>query len=445
MTVQTDPVATAPVRTPRETLGLLGIALLALWPFQYLATKAVAIVLYKTGLYRPTDWRDLNFGDFDAFVVAGQLMRAGRAACLYSLDCVGQVQGAYSGLDPMASRMTWNYPPPMDLAVLPLAWMSPSLAYTAFLLVNLSLIAAAAYLLHPRRTALPASPRDPLLTGLIQALPMILFATAPGVVTGTAIGQNGLLLGAIASLGLWLIARSPLQAGLVLGLLIVKPHLAVLLPFVVLGQRRIQDAADLAIGAIVTVALFCAIALAAFGSAPWFAFLDGLGDTRALFVAGGYPRSQITSLYVSLVALGLPEPAALAAQGLAWLGVGGLLVAIWRGVREARVRIALTLMALPLASPYAYYYDLVPWTFGLALLMQRRLQHAGPDREALALWSLAAIPWIGILLNDHLPLSRTAAWPVQPVGVLLIAGFAAVALRNLRRPPTLTSVVARTT
>lgn len=427
MTATAQPAAAPRERTSAESLALAGIAMLVLTPFLYLGAKAITIIAYKTGLHRPEALRALNFGDFDAFVVAGQLMRAGRAACLYALDCVGHAQGAYSGLDPADHRMTWNYPPTMDLAVLPLGWLAPTVAYTGFLALNLALIAAAAFALRPARTPLPAAERDPALTLALQATPLALFLTAPGVITGTAIGQNGLLLGAVAALGLWLVAARPFLAGLVLGLLIVKPHLALLLPFVVLGQPSLRRAGALALGALCTVALFVGASLLAFGFEPWQAFVAGLGQTRELFIGGGYPRSQITSLYVSLVAVGVPEPVALSAQIFAALGLGAVLVAVWRRVPDATVRVALTLMALPLASPYAYYYDLVPWTFGLALLVRVGLRRYGPRRDVLALAALAGVPWIGILMNDLAPITRTAAWPVQPVGVLLVVSLVAVA------------------
>ncbi len=417
---------TAPTeRTTGESLRLAGFAMAVLTPLLYLSTKAGAIIAYKTGLYRPDDLRALNFGDFDAFVVAAQMMRAGRAGCLYALECVGEAQAAYSGLD-ASHRMTWNYPPTMDLAVLPLAWLTPALAYSLFLALNLVLIGTMAWILRPGRTRLASPPRDPAMAAGLRALPLLLMLTAPGVITGTAIGQNGLLLGAVAALGLWLVATRPVAAGAVLGLLVVKPHLALLLPFVVIGQPDRRRAVGLVLGALCTITAVAGASLVAFGTEPWQAFVAGLGETRSLFVAGGYPRAQITSVYVSLVALGIPEPAALAIQALVGLGLGLGLVAVWRKVQDGTARVALTLMALPLASPYAYYYDLVPWTFGLALLVRQALAWEPARQHGVRLALLAGLPWIGILMNDLVPMARTPAWPVQPVGILLVASLASL-------------------
>ncbi len=411
-------------RSTGESLMLVGLLAAIIIPLAGLGVTAAKILIFKLGIYRPDDWNLAAFGDFDAFVVAAQLLQAGRYACLYAIECVGQAQAAYSGLPVLDIRMTWNYPPTMDLLILPAAAVPPNVTYAILLAANLAMIA---WLVRQLRPTHPVPGlEDPALARYLGWLPAVLFAFSPSTVTGAAIGQTGILIATLAFTGLRALPTAPFRAGCILGLLAIKPHLALILPFVALGQRKPKDAGALIAGAATTIAVLTAGSLLVYGAEPWIAFFHGLGNTRDLFIGGGYSRTLMMAAYVTLVAAGVPEPLALATQALIGLGVGIAILLVWRSQTLSRTtQVALTLMALPLASPYIYYYDFACWFFGLALLIKAALSR-GAIGFAFLLTAPVSIPWYGTLANLWMPFAKRADWPFQPVGILMIATFAAL-------------------
>jgi hypothetical protein len=426
--------ATPTERSSRESLMLAGLVAAFVIPIALLSVTAGKIMIFKLGLYRPEDWSLAAFGDFDAFIVAAQLLAAGRYACLYAIDCVGPAQAAYSGLPVLDIRMTWNYPPTMDLLILPAAWIPPHITYGLVLLGNCALVAALAAYLRPSGPTPGID--DAFLARAMGWLPVVLFVCSPSTITGTAIGQTGILTAAIALFGLTRLRRSAFQAGCILGLLAIKPHLALVLPFVVLGQRNRRYALHLVAGALVTIAALVGASLIVFGAAPWGDFLGSLGDTRTLFVGGGYSRTLMMAAYVSLVAAGVPEPLALGLQVAFAVVVGALVVALWRSSRVGEgTKIGLTLMAMPLASPYIYYYDFACWFVGLAMLVRAALAD-GRLARAAGLACCVLIPWFATLINLWVPTAKRADWPFQPVGLLMVAVFCLLWLRSRTRSAT---------
>lgn len=430
-------VRETPPKTERSTGESLIIALAAILivlPVAFLGAKNGSIVLYKLGLLRTAATADASFADIDAFIIAARMLDAGRIACLYALDCLGQVQGSYSGMPAEQIRMTWNYPPTMDVVILPMAWLDPRLTYALVLLVNATVLGLMARALC-LSTPVPGA-TDPLAQRMLAWLPGILFLTAPSVMTGTAIGQTGPLTAAIAWAGLARIGHRPFQAGCILGLLVVKPHLAILLPFVALAQRDARHRIGLVAGAATTVLVLSLASLVLFGAEVWTIFLTALGETRALFIGGGYARSLVTSVYVSLIAAGVAEPVALAIQAGVGVGVGLCLVDLARRDDLDRTqRIALTLMALPLASPYIYYYDFVGWTAGLTLLAGRAIAR-GAMPATLGYVGLSLLPWAGMVMSLLIKGVNEPSWPFQPMGFVFLAIFLGLSLPRHRRPET---------
>ena len=98
-------------------------------------------------------------------------------------------------------------------------------------------------------------------------------------------GHYGFLLGALFLMG-WkaLGERKPLQAGTWFGLMLIKPHLALLVPLVLLVRRHWLA---IAAGAVTGLLLIAATSIA-YGFEPWRAWLiDGGGKQLSLLDAGG--------------------------------------------------------------------------------------------------------------------------------------------------------------
>jgi hypothetical protein len=94
----------------------------------------------------------------------------------------------------------------------------------------------------------------------------------PGAYINFSFGQNAFLVGALIGGGLLLMDRAPLAAGFLLGLSIYKPHIAILIPFVLLTQKKWKVFASM----LLTIASLILISLIAFGIEAWAAFWKNL-------------------------------------------------------------------------------------------------------------------------------------------------------------------------
>src|SRR5579859_7709958 len=155
--------------------------------------------------------------DFDVFYIAGQLVWRGTIEQAYHFATMLQLQKSFSGSN---AFMPWTYPPQFDLLLAPLALLPLGLAYSVFMVGTV-----AAYLATVRRIA-------------ADNLVPVLILLAPLIVITIRCGQNGFLTGTLIGLTcLGLRAGSPL-AGLPLGLMVIKPHLAVAFAIYTLVNRQ---------------------------------------------------------------------------------------------------------------------------------------------------------------------------------------------------------------
>jgi hypothetical protein len=176
---------------------------------------------------------------------------------------------------------------------------------------------------------------------------------APATVVALLAGQTGLLMGALAVLGLSLLGKRPMVAGMVLGLLTLKPQLAALPCLVLLTGGHLRAG----LAATATVAVLVAASLLAFGLPAWSGWLHGLSSFASDLDASGSHQQYGVSIYFTLLALGLDRHLALGLQLLA------ALLVLWTVSRALRREVGATqqmlvLTGLYLATPYAVVYDL---------------------------------------------------------------------------------------
>lgn len=156
--------------------------------------------------------------DFISFWAAGKMVLSGApASAVYDIAAHHAVQLTAGNF---TSQMPFPYPPPFLFFVTPFALLPYGVAAIMWVALNFSLFIFAA------RRAFPHSGR------LALAFP-------PVAINGIT-GQNGLATGGILMIGLPMLDKHPVRAGLLLGCLIVKPQLALLLPlaFAVGGYWR---------------------------------------------------------------------------------------------------------------------------------------------------------------------------------------------------------------
>lgn len=268
----------------------------------------------------------------------------------------------------------WLYPPTFILVIAPLAYLPYLLSWVVWLAAT-----AIPYLAAIRRI-LPA----PLAWPFALAAPPAFF--------NTMYGQTGFLIAGLIGLGLALLDRRPLWAGLLIGLASVKPHFGVLIPLALIagGHWRTFVAATLTvIGTVIASVL-------AYGDDPWFGFIGTTLFNLGGFAAGAYNFHAMTTVLSSLRLAGF-------AQETAWLAqsASAALMAVvvawawWRGRTRSDTRglqAAILCLATPLALPMVYLYDLVlavPAAAWLWADLQQRGAH--PGERALLISTVAAL------------------------------------------------------
>jgi len=302
--------------------------------------------------------------DFDAFYLASRLVLHGNVVASYDYPQYVRQQVELLGED---FHLAWSYPPPYDLVVAPLALVPRGVAFGLFFAIT-----AIAYLAVLWRVA------------AAQFVTMLVLLTLP-VCLVVIFGQNGLLTGALAGLAVIGLRDRRSWAGVPLGLLIIKPHLAIALAAYVVVDRRWQVFAVAAL----TVGIASLLPVLLIAPDIWSAFAAGIAKTAGLLQGNFYPFRRMVSAYSALRSAGLGASPALAGQGL-------MAVTALAGIALAQRRLAPT-VALGLAallsliiSPYAYDYDLPVMAIGLALLLPS-LHHWGNSLERSLVYGLFLI------------------------------------------------------
>ena len=121
-------------------------------------------------------------------------------------------------------------------------------------------------------------------------MPVWLAVLTPAALMNIWAGHYGFLIGALFLLGWERLDKRPWLAGLLFGLLLIKPHLAILVPLVLL--LRAQWSALLS-GAL-TVAVLVAATSAIYGWGVWEQFLFGAGQVSTYVILGMGEDPQLT-------------------------------------------------------------------------------------------------------------------------------------------------------
>lgn len=239
------------------------------------------------------DLRGVRFGtsfvDFDAFYLSGRMVWSGTIAKAYAMSTMFAAEMAEGGTTP---HLPWTYPPQYNLLTALLVLLPKGLAYLAFIGTSFM---AYLYLLH--RLAGPQVHR-------------VVILTMPAMMISILIGQNGLLTGALIGAFALASLSGARIAGIPLGLMAIKPHLAlgVGLWTLVSGSWRVTVIA--AVTLLATLALTTLI----LGPGIWPAFLAGVHESGTLLASGFYQMTRMTSLYSTAITLGLPHAVAFGLQ-----------------------------------------------------------------------------------------------------------------------------------
>jgi alpha-1,2-mannosyltransferase len=176
------------------------------------------------------------------------------------------------------------------------------------------------------------------------------FGNAPTCI-GLMNGQSAFLICGVFILGASLISSAPFAAGAVLGLMILKPQLALLLPVAMLAGREWRVIA----GAIFSATTLLALGLILFGAKAYEAFWNVLPQYVEYVRDDRLPWYQLASPFEVARSAGIPQSLSLAIH-VAIAGVATILTArAWWLKTDERVPVLAA--ATLLISPYLFSYD----------------------------------------------------------------------------------------
>ncbi|MCP3463613.1 glycosyltransferase family 87 protein [Bradyrhizobium sp. CCGUVB23] len=364
-----------------------------------LAALAALVAVKMFWFARVGPWHLRELADFDAFHIVAQRVWLGDVGEVYRLATFGRMQGEAAG--GTTGVMPWTYPPQFDLLLAPLALLPVGAAYLLFTAVTLAL-----YLVTLRAIA-----RENLVQVLIISFPAL------AVTIGC--GQNGFLTGALIGLFCLTLQKRPVLAGLALGAMVIKPHLAIAAAVYLLATRR-WTAITAAVTVVLVSSLVCTLI---FGPQIWSALIGSVKESASYLDQGHYQLFRMISAFAALHTAGIPAAGDFWAQvGVAALALLAVVLGAYRAISPA-FALGVTAMASVMISPYAYDYDLPILGIGLALALPDLARIATP-RERSTLFGLILLAGAyGLVLSTQA--SGQQAAPAM-------AGFALMAVLALQ-------------
>ncbi len=390
----------------RHRLGLRGVLA---WTFVLLVALVTILItligiqaLWSLGPDRPAlASGTMPEGDLASLWMAGHLARLGQLDWLYDSRLFEAWRHRRFG--EALIGQPWIYPPTVLLLGVPLSFLPLAAAFAVW---NVATLAVAVLLLRHARLPWPI-----LLAGL----------GAPATWRSLILGQYGVVTGALVVAGLLLAPRRPVRAGVMLGLVTLKPQQGLIVPVAWLAARNWRAIAAAA-------ATFAALALtvaAWLGVHAWVLFATGSRLSLREILEAPLPQPNIdtgASVFWMARTLGTGMPAAYALQGIATAAAVVLAFRAWRRPgADPLARMAVTVCLSLFVTPYGYTSDMVAYSVAVASVVARNGWRVRPTDVLLWLWP-GFCPVV----------TATTGFLLTPVA---LATVAAMAWRRMTPPP----------
>lgn len=334
----------------------------------------------------------LPYWDFTNLWAGSKIALEGNASVLFDVDAYRAALRAM--FSPNLPDQEWSYPPSIALVGAPLALLPIMPAYFIWTFGTIALLHVA---IRP------------------LGLPLVVHLAAlasPAVFMNAIFGQNGALTAALLIGGLLLAPKRPLLAGLLFGLLTIKPHLGILVPFCLIASRNWPAF----VSAAVTTAALALVTGIAFGFKVWPLFLTETGPLMTAILEAPYPQpyhANALTVFIMARAAGAGLALAYGVQGMATAMAAAFVVWLWLPSTQVdpRRRALLTATLAIAATPYGYTYDTIPMCVAVAYMFAATAQ---PKLGLLALvwifpYAVHLLNFQGIGIGILVPLAL-AAW-----------------------------------
>jgi hypothetical protein len=339
----------------------------------------------------------LPYWDFTNLWGGGRMVLEGHVDYLFSPDIYRAA--LRSMLSPLLLDQEWSYPPSMLLIGAPLAFLPILPAYLVWNAATLGFLYTVAAWMGMKRW---------------QRIAILL---SPPVLLSILFGQNGALTASLLIGGLFLAPSRPVLAGILFGLLTLKPHLGILVPFCLLAAGNYRA---IAAAALTTLAIIV-VTGCLFGWDVWASFLGVTNPLMRAIMEAPYPQHyhmNAMTFFAMARSFGAGLALSYGIQIVATLVAIILAAWLWRrkDIEDHVTRVAITGILALCATPYGYTYDAVPLAFAVAILAW----------QGLVPIPLLALGWLWPLVN-HL-----IAGEFFSIGALVPSAIALVAIWALR-------------
>lgn len=323
--------------------------------------------------------------DFANYWLSGRLALGGDVSLLAEqVTHQAALEAAFgmSGMEPRA----WSYPPHLLLVTWPLGFLSYPAAYALFMAGTGGWFTWTVWSWSHRAGGANARTVFYVAMGLL----------VPFFVLQVLAGQNGFFFGAAMLQALYWRRTRPMAAGLMLAVLTMKPQLGLLLPLLLLAERRF---ATIAWAAAFTAGLI-GLSAAIFGVSAWTAFFEITLPYQQYVSAhwGGQFLYMMPTWFAAFRAAGLAYGPSLALH--ACLAAPLVLACLYAMVRstDEETRSRLLLAGTFVLTPYAFNYDMGALLATVAVPVAVRAVRQGGD------WVLACAAGLVLALPLWTPL-----------------------------------------
>jgi hypothetical protein len=201
------------------------------------------------------------------------------------------------------------------------------------------------------------------VAGWAWCVPLLAY---PAVFWTVGLGQNAFLTAALLGGATLLLDEQPTGAGLMLGMLCYKPHLALVAPLALAAGGRWRSFA--AAAAMVTA--LAGLSLALFGVETWRDYLTALAGSGAVYQTGRIELTGFVTPYGAARVLGAGAHAAQMVQAAVSLLAAAAVGWIWWRDPGPAARSAALAAGILLSVPLALIYDLLLLTVAIAWLVR---------------------------------------------------------------------------
>ncbi len=376
--------------------GILG-ALFSLNFIFMIIVVTVAVDNFKgTDIEESQASSSIKGGDFHVFYLASQIAAKDDYSGLYTLDKFMLERGKEYETKP-DETFYFNYPPTALLLFSPLSKLDYDTSLYLWLaagVIGFVMITQAVI-------------KNWFIT--------MLASLSPFIVLGSMTGQTGLFSAIILTSGYIAIERNkPLLAGLILGCLIFKPHLALALPFCFLATKDWK----VIIGGIASSLLIILISYGVFGAEAWSEFVTNFSNNNTVtLLAKNDIYDRIPTVYLTLLGLIKSKTVAITLHIIVAVLAIFACVSIWRTSHDRIARLICLFITPALISPYFFDYDLAGVGILFGLMALETIRKPNLDLHFLALLGV----WgMGLSIS----LTRLNGLSLGPVFLICLMGYA---------------------